>query len=115
MYPKATQDTLATSSLYNENILMILIDACTINILLALALALASAINYTHKGCHSLEKPLLATLELSVTIVICLKYRPQQIKQVEWVLCNIYVVPNVIIKCDNLANNGGAVGRTNDS
>ncbi len=90
-------------------------DTCTINVLLALALALASAINYTHKGCRSLEQPLLATLELSVTIVICLKYRSQQIKQVEWFLSNICVVPNVIIKFVNLANNGGAVGRANDS
>ncbi len=51
-------------------------DACTLNILLALALALTSVINNGHKWCHSLECHLLMTLESSFIIVICLKYRP---------------------------------------
>ncbi len=51
-------------------------DACTINVSLALALALASVVNYGCKGRHNLERHLLTTLESSFTIVKCLLYRP---------------------------------------
>jgi hypothetical protein len=49
---------------------MIVSDACTINVSLDFALALASVINYFHKLRHSLERHLLTTLELSFTIVM---------------------------------------------
>jgi hypothetical protein len=51
---------------------MIVSDACTVNVSLALALALASVVNYARKWRHSLEHNLLKTLESSFTIVICL-------------------------------------------
>jgi hypothetical protein len=44
---------------------------------LAYALALASVINYDCKWCYNLEHHLLTTLAVSITIIICLKYRPQ--------------------------------------
>jgi hypothetical protein len=47
------------------------------NILLALALELASVISYDCKWSHNLEHHLLMTLEVSFTIVVCLQYRPQ--------------------------------------
>ncbi len=42
---------------------MIVREACTINLLLALALALPSVISYDHKWHHDLEHPLMTTLE----------------------------------------------------
>jgi len=50
---------------------MIISDACTINVSLALVMALAIVINYTRKWCLSLEYHLLMTLELFFMIVIC--------------------------------------------
>jgi hypothetical protein len=35
---------------------MIVSEASTINVLLALALALASVVSYNHKWCHNLEQ-----------------------------------------------------------
>jgi len=43
------------SGLYYKNIYTLVSDACTIKVLLALALAFTSAINYACKRCHSLE------------------------------------------------------------
>jgi hypothetical protein len=53
---------------------MIVSDACSINVLLVLSLALTSVVNYAHKGCHSLERHLQTTLESSFMIIISLKY-----------------------------------------
>jgi len=49
---------------------MIVSDACTINVLLALALALVSVINYADKWCYGLDHHLLMALESSFTIVL---------------------------------------------
>ncbi len=49
---------------------MIISDICTINAVLAIALSLASVINYTRKWCHNLEHYLLTPLVWSFMIVI---------------------------------------------
>jgi hypothetical protein len=75
--PLTTIIFLLYSGLYYKNNLTIISDACTMNILLALALELASVISYDCKWSHNLEHHLLMTLEVSFTIVVCLQYRPQ--------------------------------------
>jgi hypothetical protein len=49
-------------------------DACTINVSVAIAIALANIVNYGRKRCHSIEHHLLMTLESSFKIQICLYY-----------------------------------------
>ncbi len=65
--------TNVTSDLYYKNIFTIVSDASTLNVLLALDLALAGIVNYARKWHRSLEHHSLTTLDLSLTIVICLK------------------------------------------
>jgi hypothetical protein len=49
---------------------MIESNACTMNVSLALALTLASVINYAHEWCHSLKPDLLTTLVPSGSVSI---------------------------------------------
>jgi len=52
--------------------MIVMNDACAMDVSLALALALASVINYVSKWCHNLERHWLLALESSFTIVTCL-------------------------------------------
>jgi hypothetical protein len=69
-----TQDIsrVNNAGLYYKNILTIVNEACTINVLQFSLIALASVINYDHKWHYNLEHHILMTLAVSITIVICL-------------------------------------------